>query len=122
MNKKSQMFTAWMDTLVITLILILVPFLIYFVLSNNYITVVENQLNSNNYVCTDNIPSLKQLTTNSSFDLRFTPDDSCYQFCSSQDTIKEIYKTKDIVKCVKDIPICNCQATYWSYYIKPILG
>jgi hypothetical protein len=121
MNKKSQMYLAWVYAFVAILIIIIIPFAVYYISSDIYKTLDSGTLNSIDYVCINNQPSLRIIQSNSSLETKPSPDDECSQECDSQANLQAYNKIKSIVNCENNQPVCNCQISYWFYYIKPLI-
>jgi len=122
MNKKSQMYMAWIYAFIVILIIILIPFVVFYVTNDIYKTQDSGVLNSIDYACINNQPSLRIITSNSSLESKPSPQDSCIQVCDMQDNLKNFNKIKSLAYCINNQPICDCQVSYWSYYIKPLMG
>ena len=90
------------------------PFVAFFILNSIYTTFDSSQLIPINYVCIDNQPSLTPMPAAWTQELRPSPQDKCQQQC---DLLDNDYKMKYLVDCENNQTICNCQATYWTYYI-----
>ena len=112
MNKKG--FSIWEGCLIFILLLIVG----WFITNNIYVTYDSISFDGSDYYCNNENIELQQNDLNKlGFEFRQSPSDECYYQCFISDEYRNIFKKKNVIYCESDIPICDCKASFYSYYI-----
>jgi len=96
------------------IILIIIGFLIIGYLLTNNIYISYDKIEMKNYKCVNN----KIKETEKAF--LSSPKTACSWLCLESKNRKNYYKEKKIIRCINNIPICDCKASIYSFYIKPL--
>lgn len=112
MNKKA------VETGTIIWIIIGVLILFWLISNNIYVSYATHEMGKD-YQCVDSKVTLTENTLPIEF--RGSPQNECDVICQYPPNWRNYYKERRTPTCDKsDIPICECEASFWSYYITPL--